>query len=150
MITNFSLTQQDTNVNPNTGIRYGVINGNNLPDWIWDSIEYRYPSPWDYSYCEICKCGHELEINQQTAWGDELECPICGDTNELQMPDMEATELYIDTPDLQLSYDPNSNIAMIFKSNLIINCQLCSPCYPNAGNLDQIDIDGYETYGIPE
>lgn len=150
MITDFSLTQQNVNVNPNTGIRYGVIGGNNLPDWIWDEIEYRYPTPWDCSHSEICTCGHEIEITQKTAWGDEIECPNCGDINELQIPDMEATELYIDKPDLQLSFDPNSNIAMIFKSDLIVKCRLCSPCYPNAGNLDQLDLDGYATYGLTE
>lgn len=141
----FNCTNQDA-----SGIRYGVINGSNLPDWVWNEIEYRYPNPADCGHSEICSCGHEININKDTDWLDTVTCEYCGNEIELEIPDIEPIELYINKPDLQLSYDSNSNIAMIFKSSNIINCRLCSLCYPNAGNLDQIDSDGYATYGLPE
>ena len=35
----------------------------------------------------------------------------------------------------------------IFHSPVIVRCSLCSPCVPNAGNLDSLG--DYETYGVP-
>lgn len=37
----------------------------------------------------------------------------------------------------------------IFESPVIVKCDLCSPCVPNAGNLDCPNPDGYDTYGVP-
>lgn len=37
-----------------------------------------------------------------------------------------------------------------FESPVISKAKLCSPCVPNAGDLDSLDDDGYECYGIPD
>ena len=38
----------------------------------------------------------------------------------------------------------------ILRSPHITRCRQCSMCVPNAGNLDQIDEDGIETYDVPK
>lgn len=44
----------------------------------------------------------------------------------------------------------NDNVLMVLESPVIVNAALCSPCYPNAGDLDNLDEDGYETYFVPD
>jgi hypothetical protein len=46
-------------------------------------------------------------------------------------------------------YDTNNNIVMIYKSDYYTTCRLCSPCYPNAGDLNSFDTLGVDTYSPP-
>jgi hypothetical protein len=53
--------------------------------------------------------------------------------------------------------DPNAEYSAIMgeiytqvvRSKYVINCALCSPCYPGQGDLDNTYGDGYETYSLP-
>jgi len=104
------------NMNPETGVRYGVLNPNRLPSGDWfDSFEPFY--------------GEGVEVTE----------------------DME-TETYILNKDgFKAEYNSNTNTLMVFESPYIVKCRLCSPCYPNAGDLDNRDEEyGYETYDLVE
>jgi hypothetical protein len=48
-------------------------------------------------------------------------------------------------------YYLNSMYLWVMKSPKIVKARLCSPCFPNAGDLDNLDDEyGYDTYGVPE
>lgn len=38
---------------------------------------------------------------------------------------------------------------MIFSSPVTVKCAYCSPCYPGAGDLDNLRENGVTTYGLP-
>jgi hypothetical protein len=42
------------------------------------------------------------------------------------------------------------NVAQITYSQCTKTCRLCSPCYPNQGNLDEKDEMGFLCYDLPE
>lgn len=109
------------NVNTETGIHFGVINGNSAS-----------------------------ELNSE--WFD-LFNPVYFDVNGERITDFEnvdddlETEHYeCDTADFKASYDCNTNVIMIVFSKKTVHCRYCSPCYPNAGDLDSLDENGIETY----
>lgn len=49
-----------------------------------------------------------------------------------------------------ISHLGGAPLLWVFKSPIISKARLCSPCVPNAGDLDSLDDDGYECYGIPD
>lgn len=49
---------------------------------------------------------------------------------------------------LYAEYNPDTNYVTVFKSRAIFKTRLCSPCYPDAGDLDTCG--NYRTYGIPK
>jgi hypothetical protein len=116
---------KNVNVNPETGIHYGVCCPNRFP------IEQ---SEWfdDFTPVYFDENGNEI-----TDWPDD------GSLDNLE------TETYIcDKPDLKAEYNSNTNIIMVFYSKKVVLCALCSPCYPNAGDLDTRDEEGVLTYSL--
>lgn len=41
------------------------------------------------------------------------------------------------------------DICTVIDSPVVVNANVCSPCFPNAGDLDNLIDSGIETYGIP-
>jgi hypothetical protein len=60
--------------------------------------------------------------------------------------DLETEQYECDTDDFKASYNSNSNVIMIFYSKKTVRCLVCSPCYPNAGDLSSLHESGVETY----
>jgi hypothetical protein len=108
------------NMNPETGIRYGVINGNDeqLPECWFDEFQH------DCSLCESLKDG---------------DCCNDGECfNDLW---------YCNSENLKATYNANHNTIMVLSSKEIKECAMCSPCYPNAGDLST---EGpFKTYSFP-
>lgn len=52
--------------------------------------------------------------------------------------------------DYAISWLGGAPLLWVFESPIISKARLCSPCVPNAGDLDSLDEDGYECYGIPD
>lgn len=48
-----------------------------------------------------------------------------------------------------ISWLGGAPLLWIFESPVLSKARLCSPCVPNAGDLDSLDEGGYECYGIP-
>ena len=73
--------------------------------------------------------------------------------------ELESERIQIEEPTLagicegvryEISWLGGAPLLWVFESPVISKARLCSPCCPNAGDLDSLDDDGYECYGIPE
>jgi len=108
------------NINPETGIRYGVVSLNSLQDWVWEEFEYK---------------GELL-----TEVDDEAE----------DWPEEPAYELEVEDMKLQLGWLGGAPLVWVLKSPHTTRARECSPCVPNAGDLDSLDEGGFECYTLPE
>ena len=128
-----------TNVDTDTGIRYGVISMHELPWWC-DEAEANYGPP-------TCpKCGNEVSTSDVTCKA-EFRCPECD-------YDFECDEAYGDEP-LSWSVDNQHYAAeqtrddgdvFVTRSPFYTHAQFCSPCAPGAGHLGNPCEDGPKTY----
>ena len=113
-----------TNINPETGIHYGILSAHEFdPEWLYDSLRTAYK-------CDGCPFNDPRK--------PPAECDHC-----------ENYTLYYNDGELSLSLDTDTNNVWIFKSPCTTHCGLCSPCAPNAGDLEAQDPDGYEAYCPP-
>jgi len=128
-----------TNIDPETGIRFGVLPTNHpsLTEWLWESLEPCY-SP------SCPECGESLD----DGWDDDgRACPSCGH-------DIEDGEEYPETPDYyalddqceESGFVSEDGELWILKSPYYTRARFCSPCAPGAGYLAEPDPDGVRTY----
>lgn len=135
-----------TNIDKETGIRFGVISiGSVLQAWA-DSSEADYGEP-------TCpKCGNaveqivditdeEMEKFEQYSGGcTDYVCADCEIT-------LDSSDAYGDEPQCfkfeddgyEAVQDGDSTEIMIVKSPFFTHAPFCSPCFPGAGNLDSAD-----------
>jgi hypothetical protein len=118
-----------TNMNPSTGVHYGVISEHNVGEGLLDSIYMQ---------------------GSQDAYNDAFESlKLEGKTDEEAYEDLEGADFsdssytYEDA-DYTIQLFPGYGV-YIMKSPVIVKCRPCSPCSPNAGDLDSPD----EEHGIP-
>ena len=143
-----------TNTNPETGIRYGCVYLNSLdPDtaqWLWDDAENLSE---EEAYAEL-KAEIEAQVQEECPDFDENEAEI-----EVEKRlERESECIQIDEPTLagicegvryEISWLGGAPLLWVLESPVISKARLCSPCCPNAGDLNSLDDDGYECYGIP-
>lgn len=143
-----------TNINPETGIRYGCVYLNSLdPDtaaWLWDDAENLSEAE---AYAEL-KSEIEAQVMEECPDLDESEIEI----EVEKLLDCAAQDIEIDEPTLagtcegvryEISWLGGAPLLWVLESPVISKARLCSPCCPNAGDLNSLDDDGYECYGIP-
>jgi len=115
------------NINLKTQIRYGVISLHNVnPDFL-DEFEAHYPDIEHDTDCtdqDNCNCGDELDPIAYTYDKDGLQC--------------------------EYSHDSSMYILFVYLSPVIKTVNLCSPCVPNAGDLDSPNDQGFDCYGLPD
>lgn len=72
--------------------------------------------------------------------------------------ELESERIQIEEPTLagtcegvryEISWLGGAPLLWVLESPVISKARLCSPCCPNAGDLNSLDGDGYECYGIP-
>ena len=72
--------------------------------------------------------------------------------------ELESERIQIEEPTLagtcegvryEISWLGGAPLLWVLESPIISKARLCSPCCPNAGDLNSLDDDGYECYGIP-
>jgi hypothetical protein len=72
--------------------------------------------------------------------------------------ELESENFYIEEPTIagtcegvryEISHLGGAPLLWVLESPVISKARLCSPCCPNAADLDSLDDDGYECYGIP-
>ena len=145
-----------TNTNPETGIRYGTIYLNSLDgdtaQWLWDNGE----NVSEREAYEDLKSSIELDLRwevdngrlNEVEFADELDYRLEHACENLQIeePVIEGT---CDGVSYAISWLGGAPLLWVFDSPVISKVRLCSPCVPNAGDLDSLDDDGYECYGIP-
>jgi hypothetical protein len=127
------------NTNPQTGIRYGMISQNSLADWVMD---------------EIFQNGTNLSY--ESAWEDyKDEHELTEDSEDIDEHQEEFSDGYYEDDDTYsatidgISVQTSSLGLWVFQSPTIVKARLCSPCVPNCGDLNTIDANGHECYGLP-
>lgn len=126
------IANADLNRNLKTGVRYGIISAN--------EIDSDFLADFDPIY-------EDLHCSNCNGILTDIYCSSC----ETENPDyeyQEASYFKYDKNGLVAEFDPNSNIVTVYKSRSIFKRALCSPCYPNAGDLSSPG--QYKTYGIPK
>ena len=134
------------NVNPETGIRYGIISANSLDgELVQDLLYYEGEDlSWKEAEEEIKIAMREEGVTEED-WDRTL--------------DDRLSDVYIDEPIVEgecegvkyrTSWLGGALHFWIFESHRIGKYNLCSPCAPNAGNLDCPNENGYECYDVPE
>lgn len=126
-----------TNRDPETGIRFGVINMNDLAHWAWDEAEADYGEP-------TCpKCGGSVEDSDGHK---DYRCESCE-------RNLWSHEVYGDEPNghtidddgLKAEIDSMGD-AFVLESPYFTRAGFCSPCAPGAGDLSSPCDDGEKTY----
>lgn len=139
------------NINPDTGIRYGIISAKNLCPDVVDELCYG-PQAKDVRYAEAC-----AELN------DAIYQAVEGFLSSYQARQLveEAIEMFEYECEEPIHEGTFENVrysttwiggalhVWVFKSPVVKNYQECSPCVPGAGNLDCPDLDGVPTYDVP-
>ena len=132
------------NINPDTGIRYGVVSLNTLADWVWDEF---FTSGTNLTAKEA-ESDYLAEF--QTEHGRE---PGDEDWQEFwdgYEADEECYSLETDGMRLELSYLGGAAIVFVLESPHIGQARECSPCVPNAGDLDNRELGGFDCYSLPD
>jgi hypothetical protein len=136
------------NTNPETGMRYGLVALNNLQEWVFDEFFHHGKN---VSYEEALK-----EWREENPKADEEEF------SDLYEGEEENYELETETDftgangktekrplKLGLSYLGGAPLVWVFESPYTTRARLCSPCCPNAGDLDNQDPHGLVCYTLP-
>ena len=127
-----------SNVDCETGIRYGVISQNSVLQAWADSSEAEYGEP-------TCpKCGNPTKEEN----GEEYYCSPCESAYEsYEVYSDEALGYSYEGEGYKLTDCLDSDI-FVLKSPFYTFAQFCSPCVPGAGNLDTPCENGPKTYAL--
>lgn len=128
-----------SNVDVQTGIRYGVISQNSVLQAWADSAEPEFGEP-------ACpKCGKAVGESDQ---GKDYHCEACKYSfwSDEAFPD-EALGYSYHKDGYSLTDCLDTDI-FVLKSPYFTFAQFCSPCVPGAGNLDTPMPDGIKTYAL--
>lgn len=175
-----------TNINPETGVRFGTIYLNNLdPDtasWLWDEAEnisertaykelkaeVEREADALEEECAIAireRDGNMPESDFQRVLETEIEAAygrlgyqdrddFIETENERRGENMQIEEPYLEGEcegvKYGISHLGGAGLLWVYFSPHVTRAKLCSPCVPNAGDLDSRDPDGYECYDVPE
>ena len=143
-----------TNMNPETGIRYGIVAANSLHgDVICELQANGKDLHWE-EFAEDVKRGLQGEVD----YGDHDDDPDFDFDEELDSRmENAADHFYDDEPVHEFDYQGvqgrttwlgGALLVWVFESKWTTNARLCSPCVPNCCDLDSPDPDGYEGYDV--
>jgi hypothetical protein len=120
-----------TNIDKETGIRFGVINQNRVLQAWHDNSEPYYGSAADCEFeCPKC-CIIAVNLNGLD-WGDTLTCAECNREFEAEIPDCaEAVSFFIDDIEYKAECESDGDI-FVMQSPYYTYAQFCSPCAPGA------------------
>ena len=146
------------NTNPETGIRYGVIAINNLDPDVVDELWYGTGAT-DLSYKAALEELDALVAREADAliesgslerddwdWYVDRETDKRRDFILIDEPTIEGTYQGVT---YQISWLGGAPLLFVFESPVISRASPCSPCVQNGGDLDNLDDDGVECYGVP-
>ena len=127
-----------TNIDHDTGIRYGVIHSGELGQAWYDSTEGNYGNPC----CPECRNAiHTEHVNGQ------IFCVSCQKTfdNEECFPESPIAWTFEDEEYSMVQGGDDCDVFVI-RSPFYTLCSLCSPCAPGAGYLMSQNPDGIRAY----
>lgn len=125
-----------TNINHETGIRYGVISQNTVCQ-AWSET-----SEPDYGEPTCPKCGAEFPNAE-----DIEECGVCGENMDAWAENLDPRGYIVDEGEYKATDCLDSDI-MILESPFYTYAPFCSPCVPGAGNLDGADKPHVELFPL--
>lgn len=128
-----------TNIDTETGIRYGVIFARSIGQAWYDAAEPVYPDISDV--VDVAELRAELGESAAGKTDDELLA-------EADYPDWIDTDCMAFNDEgysMQERGDSGFGI-FVFRSPYYTLCRYCSPCAPGAGDLDSPDPDGIRAY----
>lgn len=144
-----------TNIDHETGIRYGVIGHYEVYQAWEDSAEADYGTP----SCGFCGNDATERVGDDITEVDDFgarwhryeyrctyeECAMLLTTDEVVWPDTPIAWTYSDTEyDAQQGGDDTD--IFVTRSPYYTLCRFCSPCAPGAGYLTSQDEDGIKAY----
>lgn len=151
------------NINPTTGIRYGVINGNSLDQDVlaelhdkavnvvdgYQRIEFikQYANAKDIDLDGVAEADYDSHLIDEI--GEEFENALAEYDDDYYCDGEPNAEIEHDGCKVVYSFLGGAPLVTVMESPIIVRAALCSPCVPNAGNLDDKDPDGYECYDVP-
>jgi hypothetical protein len=139
------------NIDPQTGIHYGVIQLNSLNEYAIEDFKPDYGEP----HCP--KCGNDADEignveDDVTDWehaeyeGEDYVCMNCEYVFDSESAYCdEPIARILDTEEYKASLDQYNDV-FILKSPYYTRAQYCSPCAPGAGYLDNPCETGPKTY----
>lgn len=176
------------NINPETGIPYGVALANNYPD-LYETITEKGTNlsyeAWNtqisdkivmsligqYPYTDLREIPELQIIEDSDLYNIVQEYQEQREQHNFRVSDFvndwiisehgcEIDSCYSDDEEEYAYVDESFNMFMlryiggaahiwVIKSDRIVSCRECSPCIPNAGDLDSPDDQGMDCYGIP-
>lgn len=157
----FTAGAHEININPETGIRYGVLSTANLnPD-----LALQLHDMAQDAYAEDCRATRRSDLERAVlAILPAADAMLIGDAVTLQLSAeeeegaFETTEpdatLMVEGVKLQYFHLGGAALVMVIDSEITTYAQeLCSPCCPNAANLDAgtsaTHVQGFECYTVP-
>lgn len=132
-----------TNIDHETGIRYGVLPMHKVCQVWCDESEGVYPDP-ETDDCDCPQCGHN--DNESHNWGDDCICDECGEHFEIQSDMLEPIAHTYSADGYECQQSGDDCDIFILKSPYYTLCQFCSPCSPGAGyilNNHELDCKAY-------
>jgi hypothetical protein len=136
------------NINEKTGIRYGVASQYAIDPEVLDTL-------WTTALDKACERLYReriAELQQEGLSQEEAE----------EQAELESDSLfcYVEPDGQPFEYEGatvavttlgGAPLVYIIESPVIVKARPCSPCVPNAGDLDNLDPEyGIECYGLPD
>lgn len=139
-----------TNIDPQNGIRYGVINANadGLTEWFWESMEA------DYGPATCGKCGGEaVEYDSEKHDGydhgrgcADWACEGCERVFDSEDAFGDEPNGHTLNSDGYAGFVDSYGDLFLTKSPYYTRAAFCSPCAPGACHLENPDDDGERAY----
>lgn len=149
------------NIHPVTGIAYGVINANNLDGDVLHTISFENGIDMDYvdtqadwakplGFVAPVADPGESTYQYYKRVQDELnQFDAEWHTFEQENEDFTGTSFCANYEGVDTLYSTEGNTVMVTYSPHVNKVQQCSPCFPNAGDLDNPDENGIMAYMVP-
>jgi len=137
-----------TNINPETGVRYGLISANSLdPEVICDLQANGRDVHWEAHKQQIAD-DLQMEVDNGAKFenfDEELDYRVDRAADRWD-DDEPVHEFDYQGVKGQTTWLGGALLVWIFESKWTTNARLCNPCVPNCCDLDSVDPNGYEGY----
>lgn len=158
------------NIHPVTGIAYGVINANNLDGEVLHEISFvsgmdalNVDRLVDFAKDYGFEVPPASETESTYQYYKRLESAVCqfmvekceeseetaAEYDEVLESDFTGHLWYCEKNGISTLYNTDDNTVIVMQSTETAMVNKCSPCYPNAGDLDTPNADGIQAYTVP-
>jgi hypothetical protein len=149
----FGVWNMAANINPETGVRYGVISGHNAPHLLESIMNNGVDETFEYHKSECVKRLASLLEDMGQRDAEESAKSIVDDFEWDSYESDESEYSYTDAKGnrFTLGYLGGATLIWCIQTDTETYVRsLCSPCVPNAGDLDSgFDPNGVKCYGVP-